>query len=380
MEKNYDILIVGGGPAGCTAALALEGSGLKVGLLEKSIFPRDKICGDAIPGPALKVVRQIREEWGRRLMQMQSKEIVQSSKIFNEKGNCLSVEWVLPAYNAKRLDFDFELWNLVREKTATQCVEKVNIAATEKVKNGFLLKDRKGNSFTAKLLLAADGANSFLAKQLADFQMNRRHHSAAVRVYVEGVENIKQGINIFYLFKRFLPGYFWLFPISATSANVGFGMLSAEISKRKINLKQILRQLIREEPKLRKYFQNAKITGKITGFGLPLGSRFASLSGDHFMLLGDAGSLIDPLQGHGIDKAMISAYLAAEQAKSAFGKQQFDATFLKQYDYKVYQKFGAEFKRNYRLMKGVQAAPWLIDVAARFDQSKFLKSIFRRWS
>ncbi|MEN0051271.1 MAG: hypothetical protein AAF806_29675, partial [Bacteroidota bacterium] len=95
---------------------------------------------------------------------------------------------------------------------------------------------------------------------------------------------------------------------------------------------------------------------------------------------GDAGSLIDPLQGHGIDKAMISGYLAAEQAKLAFKKKQFNATFLKQYDYKINKKFGAEFKRNYRLMKVVQAAPWLIDVAAHFDQSKFLKSIFRRWS
>jgi len=380
MLENYDILIVGGGPAGCTAALSLEGSGLRVGLLEKSSFPRDKICGDAVPGPALKVIRMINEEWGSALLNLPQKKMIRASKIFNDKGKSLTVEWVLPAYNAKRLDFDFQLWKMVKQYTSVQCFENTQIVAIKKMKEGFSLEDKTGNIFRTKLLLAADGGNSFLAKQLTDFQMDRTHHSAAVRAYVEGIDNMESGVNFFYLFKKVLPGYFWLFPIGEGSANVGFGMLSAEISKRKINLKQILQQLIEEEPQLRKYFQSAKIKGEITGFGLPLGSRFAPLSGDHFMLLGDAGSLIDPLQGHGIDKAMISGHLAAEQAKLAFQKRQFDATFLKQYDYKIYQKFRAEFKRNYRLMKVVQTAPWLIDIAVYFDQSKFLKSIFRRWS
>ncbi|MEL6943435.1 MAG: geranylgeranyl reductase family protein [Bacteroidota bacterium] len=364
MARNYDVLIVGGGPAGCTAALALEGSGLKVGLLEKASFPRDKICGDAIPGPALKIIRTINEEWGSTLLNMPRKEMVQSSKIFNGKGRSLSVEWILSAYNAKRIDFDFELWKMVKEKTTTSCFEETNIQTVNETAAGFEIRTEGEQIFHSTLVLIADGANSKIAKQLTGFQLDRKHHSAAVRAYVEGVENIEEGVNLFYLFKNILPGYFWLFPIGQQRANVGFGMLSAEISKRKINLKQVLQQLIEEEPQLRKYFQHAKIKGKITGFGLPLGSRFAPLSGRHFMLLGDAGSLIDPLQGHGIDKAMISGYLAAEQAVKAFQKMQFDKTFLKQYDDKVYKKFGVEFRHNYQLMKIVQTAPWLIDVAS----------------
>ncbi|MEM6698509.1 MAG: FAD-dependent oxidoreductase, partial [Bacteroidota bacterium] len=227
MKKNYDILIVGGGPAGCTAALALEESGLKVCLLEKSNFPRDKICGDAVPGPALKVIKTINEDWGKSLFSMSQKAMVKSSKIFNENGSALSVEWVLPAYNAKRLDFDYELWKMVQEKTRTDGFENVQISSIQKVSDGFLLKDRKGNTFTTKLLLAADGANSFLAKQLAGFKINKKHQSSAVRAYVEDIENMEDGVNLFYLFKKFLPGYFWLFPIGETSANVGFGMLSA---------------------------------------------------------------------------------------------------------------------------------------------------------
>ena len=161
MTKNYDVLIVGGGPAGCTAALTLHGSGLKVGLLEKSSFPRDKICGDAVPGPALKIINTINEEWGRKLLRMEQKAIVKSSKIVNENGNSLSVEWVLPAFNAKRLDFDFELWRMVKEQTLIQCLEEVHISKIERLENGFSLKDKQGNTFTTKLLLAADGANSF---------------------------------------------------------------------------------------------------------------------------------------------------------------------------------------------------------------------------
>jgi flavin-dependent dehydrogenase len=77
--KTYDIAIVGGGPSGCACALALHGSGLKVVLVEEDSFPRDKICGDAIPGPAFKAMDLIRPEWGQAMRAFADKETIQTS-------------------------------------------------------------------------------------------------------------------------------------------------------------------------------------------------------------------------------------------------------------------------------------------------------------
>ena len=186
-----------------------------------------------MPGPALKIIRMINEDWGKELSKMQQKVVVKSSKVFNENGNSLSIEWILPAFNAKRMDFDFELWKMVKAQTRVQCFEEIHISSIERIENDFSLKDKKGNIFTTKLLLAADGANSFLAKQLIGFRLCRKHHSAAGRAYVEGVTQLEEKVNLLFLFKKVLPGYFWIFPIGENSANIGFGMLSAEISMHK---------------------------------------------------------------------------------------------------------------------------------------------------
>jgi len=240
---------------------------------------------------------------------------------------------------------------LVKKETSTTVVEDAKVIEISRQENDFFIKTSKF-SFRTQLIIGADGANGVSAKQLAKFSLNRQHHCAAVRAYYSGVE-LEKNVNEFYLLKDYLPGYFWIFPLENGGANVGFGMLSNEISNRKINLNANLQSIIAETPILQKKFANAQLNSKILGFGLPLGSRRAKLVGDGFMLCGDAGSLIDPLQGHGIDKALWSGGLAAKQAIKAFQNKRLDAAFLKGYEKVVYQKFGWEFRRNYWLMKGL---------------------------
>jgi flavin-dependent dehydrogenase len=81
MIDSCDIAIIGAGPGGCACALALHESGLRVVLIDKEIFPRDKICGDGIPGMAFRAMDKIKPEWGMAMRQFTDKADVRTSKI-----------------------------------------------------------------------------------------------------------------------------------------------------------------------------------------------------------------------------------------------------------------------------------------------------------
>jgi len=369
MTNHYDILIIGAGPAGTTCALALKDSGLKVGLLNKSSFPRDKICGDAIPGPAFKVMRSLSPDFEKELFAFAKKQTITTSKIVAPNGKSFAIPWVTQAYNCRRFDFDNFLLKMVSKYSKSVIYENTEVEKIEIERHGIHIICKEGGSiFHCKLVIGADGANGVCAKNLTGFSLDRKHHCAAVRAYYRGVKGVEQGGNEFYILKDYLPGYFWIFPVGNNLVNVGFGMLSSQISKRKINLRKRMETILKSDPLLKKKFKNAYLVGEIKGFGLPFGSRFASLAGERFMLVGDAGSLIDPLQGHGIDKGMWSGKLAAEQAIRCFEESRFDANFMLQYERSVYQKLGKAFRRNYRLMKLLARFPWAVTLVINLTQ------------
>lgn len=363
MPSTFDIAIIGAGPAGTTGALALQNSGLKVVLIDKATFPRDKICGDAIPSPSFKAIQQFAPELAAQMLDFQETNFIKISKIVAPNGKAMSFNWVLKAYNCPRLNFDNQLLNLVKINTDTTIFENEKVVEIER-ENGFFKIKTTTQNLTVKLIIGADGTNGITAKKLANFSINRQHHCAAVRAYYSNVK-METGVNEFYLLKNHLPGYFWIFPLANGRANVGFGMVSREIKQRKINLTKSLQTIIETTPILKEKFANAELEGKILGFGLPLGSRKTMLCGNGFMLCGDAGSLIDPLQGHGIDKAMWSGHLAAKQAVTCFEKQRFDMAFLKEYEKSIYGKFGWEFTRNYWVMRGLNRFSGVMNLLAR---------------
>lgn len=382
--QNFDVIIIGAGPAGTTCALQLSQYNLRVALVDKSNFPRDKICGDAIPGPAFKALHSISKEFGGLMNDFQDGQNITASKVISPSNQSFTINWFTKSYNSKRLDFDNFLFQLVREKSNTEIFEgvKVNniishIGNVEIVGQNQLGKPVKLQS---KILIGADGTNGISAKKLIDFQMDKNHHCAAVRAYVEGIKEMESNTNEFYLIKNFTPGYFWIFPLKNGLANIGFGMLSKEISINRVSLKKALKEIIRSHPELKVRFEGAKFLSEIKGFGLPLGSRFSKISGEGFMLCGDAGSLIDPLQGHGIDKAMWSGKWAAEQAIKCIRKNQFDAEFMSNYDRKVYKKLGMEFRRNHLILKAMTKFPSLLNVITFLGQNAFIKSVFQKFT
>ena len=103
---NYDIIIAGSGPAGTACALALKGSGLRVLVLDKNTFPRDKVCGDAIPNTVPKALRMLDEKYLQALRAFPKKVVIDSCKVVAPSGKNVTLHFKLEGYASARIDFD----------------------------------------------------------------------------------------------------------------------------------------------------------------------------------------------------------------------------------------------------------------------------------
>jgi len=129
---------------------------------------------------------------------------------------------------------------------------------------------------------------------------------------------------------------------------------------------------IQEHPEFKERFKNAKMVDPIKGYGLPLGSKKRKISGDNFMLVGDAASLIDPFSGEGIGNAVISGMVAAKHAGTCLAEQKFDAAFMLAYDALVYKKLWSELNLSRKMQKLVNY-PFLFNIVVnKANRSKLL--------
>lgn len=370
----YDIAIIGAGPGGCACALALHGSGLRVVMVDKDIFPRDKICGDAIPGLAFKAMDKINPQWGDKMRQFIEKEDIRTAKIYAPNNKIITLDWVTYAYNSKRLNFDNFLFQLVKKETDTTIFENKRLQKVVVQSDGVKCQFQDNLEINAALIIGCDGANSMVMRQLGSFDLQNAPSCAAVRAYYQGIEGLKTGVNEFHFFKNLLPGYFWIFPLENGWANVGFGILTSKIdkNKKKVKLRDTLQMITTTLPSIAPRFNNAQLMDSTKGFALPLGTQQLPISGHRFMLCGDAASLIDPLQGHGIDNAMWCGFFAAKQATECFKKNNFDAAFMAEYDKAVYKKIGTELATNAFIMRIFSRFPFLFNAFGWVGQNQKL--------
>lgn len=379
-----EVCVVGSGPGGTVTALRLNQLGVPCLLLDKAFFPRDKVCGDAISGKAITIFNRIdsgiisrfqlgcekEDIWGMRLVAPNQTEVDLPFKFNVDK----QLEPV-PGFVSPRYAFDNFLVSEVQRHTNIDFRQGIKITRFEKTGTGFILSDEK-NSFRAKtkLLIVANGAQSNFSRKIAGIPKEPRHYAGAVRAYVENVTGFHpDGYIELHFPKEYIPGYFWAFPLPEGRANIGLGLRTDYISKRKLNLKTSLLELIRNHPNLKERFSKAVIRGEVTGYPLPLGSKKYPLSGDHFMLVGDAGHLIDPLTGEGIGNAAYSGWIAADQAKKCLDQGDFSASFLLDYDVRVERVLGSEMQLSYQLQK-LLAYPWLLNFFANrlHNSQKFM--------
>lgn len=213
---KYDVIIVGAGPAGCATALTLKDSGLRVLMLERDKFPRDKVCGDAIPARAIKTLKAIEPALAESFKNFPQKLLTKKTDvIYNDK--VLDLYWQIDAYTCKRVDFDDLLVDAVRTNTNTTIVENAKVGKITVTDSGVRVEDKStGTLYYADVVVGADGANSTVSKQLTGRGIDRKHHIGAVRAYYKGVEGLSTDKIEMYLHKDFLPGYLWIFPVSHT--------------------------------------------------------------------------------------------------------------------------------------------------------------------
>jgi menaquinone-9 beta-reductase len=384
-SEQVDIIIIGAGPAGTTCALLLRHApNLRIVLLDKATFPRSKVCGDAIGGHSMKLLLKYCPELVQDFRQFPFKTRTHQTQFFVNHQKPFFIKWVNEAYCCTRTDFDNFLFEGVKKYAKNvKIVENFTVHHIEQntepaFRRVTVFNKDSSISYSSKIVIGADGAHSVVAKLLTDTRMEHRHHAAAVRTYFEGVTDMQRNTTEVYLSKSFTPGYFWVFPVSDSVVNVGFGMLSEEVSKRDVNLRKALFEFIEQTPVLKAKFNSAKQIGKIEGFGLPMGTRRVPMSGDGFLLTGDAASLIDPASGDGIGNAIASGIFAAEKAIEAFAKDDFSAPFLKQYDEHVWAFLGKELRTNTKGMRLFTRFPWVADAGAWLMGNDFINRMVKK--
>ncbi len=348
-SEVYDLAIVGAGPAGAMAAYAAAKRGLKVILLDAKEFPRDKVCGDAIPYETYKLLQKLEPEWEKELLEHASNQLIRRARIHTPNGKNVTVQWSLKAVNSARYDFDYWLLQKVLNSSSIETDFHFRLKEIERTGNNWLLSS-SNKQIQSKWLLGAGGAHCPVARQLSNKRTDRNHHCGALRAYYENIEGLNPIVNEVYVLKEFVPGYLWIFPLPNGGANVGFGMLSSEIVNREIDLKQAFEKALASK-ELKSRFQNATRKGKVMGFDLPLGSKTPIISGEGYYLAGDAASLIDPLDGHGIGAAMWSGYEAVQRIADVLldGKSESRAAreYYKELDGRFYKKFRLHRKMLY---------------------------------
>ena len=377
---DFDIAIIGAGPSGCASALALATSGLRVLLVDKATFPRDKICGDAIPGPTFKAFDAISPTWGAAVRAFANQAPIHASRGFASSGTAITFDWKMYTSNSKRRDFDNFLLQLVATETKTTIWQQRRLQHVRNSADGVVCDFGEGTAVRVGLVIGCDGANSVVGRQLAQHPGQKGATCVAVRAYYRGIAGVQPGVNEFHFIKALIPGYFWIFPLEEGWANVGFGLLSG--SKQALaaaqNLRTSLPTLTRTLPELAARFQDAEQMDEVKGFALPLATQKRKISGERFLLCGDAAALVDPLWGHGIDNAVWSGLLAAQQASSSFASNNFSAAFMQAYDVAVYQKVGKHFGKSTAVLQLVNRFPWLFTAFLKIGYHEKLIKGFAR--
>jgi len=349
---EFDLLIAGAGPAGCTLALNLAGKGLSIGIIEKDVFPRHKICGDALSGKVLNVMKRIPggvyedfllnvdkiPSWGIRFIAPNYHEIDIPILLNHEAGQSA------PGYLCKRNEFDNFMFGRLTDYPNIRIFQGERI--TEVISHPeYIMAKTQNHEFYGKVIAGADGVHSTVRKNLQDKRVEKKHLCVGIRGYYENVTGLhpEKFIELIFL-KNLLPGYFWIFPSTGGLVNAGFGMLQNRISNRKENLSHLLEDILTNDPVVAPRFRNARLVHKPEAHSLPLGTYHFNRSGQRFILLGDAGFLVDPFSGEGIGNAMASGEIAAAILEQNFKKDDFSAQALKPFDIRLQRRFSQEFR------------------------------------
>ncbi|MFD7449310.1 geranylgeranyl reductase family protein [Kitasatospora sp. NPDC059827] len=332
-EDSADVIVVGAGPAGSTAAYHLARTGLDVLLLEKSAFPREKVCGDGLTPRAVK-----------QLVDM-GIDVSEEAGWLHNKGLRLisghrSLEFDWPELSAfpghglvrRRADFD-ELLARRAAAAGARLIERANVAGplTDQ-RSGRITgvsakvgEERRPVEYRAPLVVAADGNSTRLSVAMKRYRRTDRAMGVAYRTYFTTPRHQDRYLEAWLDLRhpddpahRLLPGYAWVFGMGDGTANVGLGVL--DTAKTDLDWRELLRRWCADLPPGYGYHPEA-VTEPIRGSALPMGLNRQPHYADGLLLIGDAGGTVSPGTGEGIAYAMESGRYAAETVVQAHARR-----------------------------------------------------------
>jgi menaquinone-9 beta-reductase len=341
--ESADVIIVGAGPAGSAAGFFLAAAGLDVLMLEKTRFPREKVCGDGLTPRAVKALTGMgvpisgQDGWLRN----------NGLRIIGGGGR-IEVPWPdlssFPGFGLvrTRLDFD-EILARHAEKAGARLLEGVNVT-------GPLLDDRTGRivgvtargaaapaeaggramvnagqperSFRGRVVIAADGNSSRLSVSMGLQRREDRPLGVAVRTYYTNPRHQDDYLEAWLDLwdgDTLLPGYGWIFGMGDGTSNVGLGLLNTSAAFQQIDYRVLLRRWLAAMP-AEWGLREENRTQPIRGAALPMGFNRTPHYANGLLLAGDAGGMVNPFNGEGIGYALESGEIAARVVAQALGR------------------------------------------------------------
>jgi geranylgeranyl reductase family protein len=338
-STTADVIVVGAGPGGSATAAYLGMAGLDVLLLEKTHFPREKVCGDGLTPRAVRELITLgiptpeEEGWIRN----------KGLRIIGA-GMRLQLDWpensAFPPYGLVRTRQDFdEILAQHAVKNGARLVEGCNVTGPVTDAAGRIVGvtakavDERGrptgqtHEFRAPLVIAADGNSSRLSLAMGREKRDDRPMGVAVRTYYTSPRTNDDYLESWLeLWAKdpsgkdvLLPGYGWIFGVGDGTSNVGLGILNTSKAFGNVDYKDVMRRWVDTMPG--DWTMNDEtMTQPIRGAALPMGFNRQPHYADGLLLVGDSGGMVNPFNGEGIAYAMESGRVAAEIVAQAFAR------------------------------------------------------------
>ncbi len=347
---STEVLVIGGGPAGASAAYWLAQHGHDVAVLERKQFPREKTCGDGLTPRAVKQLHDMGLK--TELEQYHRYSGLRATGMGRE----LELEWpshpIYPQHGhvVRRRDLD---WAVARNAEAAGATLLQGHEAVEPILDrGFVrgaMVKAKGSEtpfeIRAKYVVVADGANSRFGRALGTFRKREWPYGTAIRTYWESPKHadpwIESALDVKDRNGNPLPGYGWIFPVGDGTVNIGVGLLSTFRDFKSVNTTHLL-DAYAHQVRDRWEIDPDKPTAKATAGRIPMGGSVGPKIGPTYLVIGDAAGSVNPFNGEGIDYAYETARMAAEVLHEALVSN--DALALQRYPQLLDDEYGQYFK------------------------------------